>query len=261
MSNRYSTIPGSQRAQAGPRTVQVLIWRADSPLPWPHHIWGRCRHGFRKGSSSGGMAPAPIPAGIAWFPWPYGLLPQIYCGIWRSSCPPYCPTEEGGILMDNWSRRSLPSAETSTDDSTYSSAPRFRKAIRHWLWCFRDWFWHSPPPGWWCYRLFSRAVAPQHQKLPAYERELIGLVKAVRHWRPYIWGRAFTVRTNHFSLKYLLDQRLSTISQHTSQQTVWLRHRNWIQARKTQRLRSLPQSRSLPHSPLRTPKRLARISS
>jgi len=32
--------------------------------------------------------------------------------------------------------------------------------------------------------LFSRAVAPHHAKLLAYERELIGLVKAVRHWRP-----------------------------------------------------------------------------
>jgi hypothetical protein len=62
---------------------------------------------------------------------------------------------------------------------------------------------------------FSRAVAPHHQKLPAYERELIGLVKAVRNWRPYLWGRAFTVRTDHYSLKFLLDQRLSTISQHT----------------------------------------------
>jgi hypothetical protein len=29
---------------------------------------------------------------------------------------------------------------------------------------------------------FSRAVAPHHAKLPAYERELIGLVKVVRHW-------------------------------------------------------------------------------
>jgi hypothetical protein len=42
---------------------------------------------------------------------------------------------------------------------------------------------------------FSQPVAPHHQKLPAYERELISLVKAVHHWRPYIWGRAFTVRT------------------------------------------------------------------
>jgi hypothetical protein len=28
---------------------------------------------------------------------------------------------------------------------------------------------------------FSRAIAPHHDKLVAYERELIGLVKAVRH--------------------------------------------------------------------------------
>jgi hypothetical protein len=62
---------------------------------------------------------------------------------------------------------------------------------------------------------FIRAVAPHHQELSAYERELIGLVKAVRNWRPYLWGCAFTVRTDHYSLKFLLDQRLSTIPQHT----------------------------------------------
>jgi hypothetical protein len=36
----------------------------------------------------------------------------------------------------------------------------------------------------------------------------------VRHWRPYLWGRPFLVRTDHYSLKFLLDQRLSTIPQH-----------------------------------------------
>jgi hypothetical protein len=62
---------------------------------------------------------------------------------------------------------------------------------------------------------FSRLVVLHHQKLLAYERELIGLVQAERHWRLYIWGHPFTVRTNHYSLKFLLDQRLSTIPQHT----------------------------------------------
>jgi hypothetical protein len=57
-------------------------------------------------------------------------------------------------------------------------------------------------------------VAPRHRALATYERELIGLVQAVRHWRSYLWGRSFTVRTDHYSLKYLLDQRLSTIPQH-----------------------------------------------
>jgi hypothetical protein len=61
---------------------------------------------------------------------------------------------------------------------------------------------------------FSRPVAPRHRALAAYERELIGLVQAVRHWRPYLWGRRFSVKTDHYSLKYLLDQRLATIPQH-----------------------------------------------
>jgi hypothetical protein len=61
---------------------------------------------------------------------------------------------------------------------------------------------------------YSRPVAPRHRALAAYERELIGLVQAVRHWRPYLWGRSFVIRTGHYSLKYLLYQRLSTIPQH-----------------------------------------------
>jgi hypothetical protein len=61
---------------------------------------------------------------------------------------------------------------------------------------------------------FSRPFTARHLKLAAYEKELIGLVQAVRHWRPYLWGRSFWVRTDHYSLKFLLDQRLSTVLQH-----------------------------------------------
>jgi hypothetical protein len=34
----------------------------------------------------------------------------------------------------------------------------------------------------------------------------------VRHWRP--WGQPFRVRTDYYNLKFLLDQRLSTVPQH-----------------------------------------------
>jgi hypothetical protein len=61
---------------------------------------------------------------------------------------------------------------------------------------------------------FSKPFATRHLKAAAYERELIGLVQAVRHWRPYLWGRKFVVRTDHYALKYMLDQRLSTVPQH-----------------------------------------------
>lgn len=60
---------------------------------------------------------------------------------------------------------------------------------------------------------FSSTFAQRHRKLPAYEKELIGLTKAVRHWHPYFWGNSFIVRTDHYSLKFLLEQRISTSPQ------------------------------------------------
>jgi hypothetical protein len=57
-------------------------------------------------------------------------------------------------------------------------------------------------------------ITVHHMKLTAYERELISIVHVVHHWRPYLWGRAFVIKTGHYSIKFLLDQRLSTILQH-----------------------------------------------
>ncbi|WVZ49312.1 hypothetical protein U9M48_000681 [Paspalum notatum var. saurae] len=61
---------------------------------------------------------------------------------------------------------------------------------------------------------FCRPFAARHLKLAAYEWELIDLVQAVRHWHPYLWGHTFVLRTDHYNLKYLLDQRVSTVPQH-----------------------------------------------
>lgn len=67
---------------------------------------------------------------------------------------------------------------------------------------------------------FSCLVTSQHAKLVAYERELIGLVQAVRHWRPYLWTREFILRTDHCSLKNLLDSTLlHDPSPHLGEQT------------------------------------------
>jgi hypothetical protein len=61
---------------------------------------------------------------------------------------------------------------------------------------------------------FSQPVTARHAKLTDYEHELIGLVQAVRHWQPYLWGRAFMIKNDHYSLEFLLDQCLSTIPEH-----------------------------------------------
>ncbi|WVZ69650.1 hypothetical protein U9M48_018405 [Paspalum notatum var. saurae] len=54
---------------------------------------------------------------------------------------------------------------------------------------------------------FSRPFAARHLKLAAYERELIGLVQAVRHWRPYLWGRHFTWISKLFGFDFDVEYR------------------------------------------------------
>lgn len=83
----------------------------------------------------------------------------------------------------------------------YGGQRRFERGVRH-------------RPGARPLAFFNRTFAACHHKLSAYERELIGLIQAVQHWRPYLWGRHFIARTDHYSLKYQLDQLLSTVPQH-----------------------------------------------
>ena len=50
----------------------------------------------------------------------------------------------------------------------------------------------------------SKALAPKHQALSIYEKEFMGVVLAVERWRHYLLGRYFVIKTDHFSLKYLM---------------------------------------------------------
>ena len=60
----------------------------------------------------------------------------------------------------------------------------------------------------------SKALGPRQQGLSTYEREMLAILQAVTKWKQYLWGRTFKIRTDHVSLKYLLDQKLSFPSQH-----------------------------------------------
>ena len=56
----------------------------------------------------------------------------------------------------------------------------------------------------------SKTLAPKHQQLFAYEKELKEVVLAMEKWRPYLLGRHFIIKTDNFSLKYLLEQKITT---------------------------------------------------
>lgn len=60
---------------------------------------------------------------------------------------------------------------------------------------------------------FSKALSARNLAKSAYEKELMAIVLAVQHWRPYLLGRHFTVCTDQKSLRQLLHQRITTVDQ------------------------------------------------
>ena len=59
----------------------------------------------------------------------------------------------------------------------------------------------------------SKALAPKHQTLSTYEKEFLAVMLALEKWRGYLLDRHFIIKTDHYSLKYLLDQRITTPAQ------------------------------------------------
>lgn len=64
---------------------------------------------------------------------------------------------------------------------------------------------------------FSATLKGSALSLSTYEKKMLTIVKAKRKWRPYLLGKPFVVRTDQKSLKYLMEQRITTPTQ-----TRWL---------------------------------------
>lgn len=59
----------------------------------------------------------------------------------------------------------------------------------------------------------SKSLYEKNQTLSTYEKEMLAVVLAVQKWRLYVLGRHFKIKTDHQSLKYLLQQRINTPNQ------------------------------------------------
>ncbi|GKA86981.1 ty3-gypsy retrotransposon protein [Tanacetum coccineum] len=59
-----------------------------------------------------------------------------------------------------------------------------------------------------CY--FSRKLGPRMRLAATYQKELFAIVEAVFKWRQYLLGRRFIIRTDHKSIKELMQQVIQT---------------------------------------------------
>ena len=66
-------------------------------------------------------------------------------------------------------------------------------------------------------RFFSRAMTKAERNYSTYDRELLAIVSAIRHFRRHLLGRRFVLRTDHKPLQYFPVTRDS-----------WGRHARWL---------------------------------
>ncbi|GKB27941.1 putative mitochondrial protein [Tanacetum coccineum] len=55
-----------------------------------------------------------------------------------------------------------------------------------------------------------KTLSTKHQAMSTYEKEFLAVVAALDKWKGYFFDRHFKIKTDHFSLKYLLNQKLTT---------------------------------------------------
>ena len=59
----------------------------------------------------------------------------------------------------------------------------------------------------------SKALSPSHQNKSTYDKEMLAVVRAATRWRPYLIGRRFQIKTDHKSLEYFLERKISSPEQ------------------------------------------------
>lgn len=60
---------------------------------------------------------------------------------------------------------------------------------------------------------FSKALGPRGQAMSTYEKELMAVVAAVKKWSSYLMDKHFFIKTDHWALKFLTDQKISNLLQ------------------------------------------------
>ncbi|XP_026410936.1 uncharacterized protein LOC113306183 [Papaver somniferum] len=57
---------------------------------------------------------------------------------------------------------------------------------------------------------FSKPLGPRARALSTYEKEFLAIVLAVQRWRQYLQGHKFNIRTDHQSIHYFLNKKITT---------------------------------------------------
>lgn len=181
--------------------LQVHFCHTLGGLHGPHHFGSLCRHEQQQSGSSRYLATTTIRARL---PRLDGIQLPLHTRLRDNGGPSHAAPKERQLLVDGRGHDDILGAKGGPFHYPRPSPAELRQALHRRLQRVGHRLWRCSSPG---------HQAPDLLKVAAYERELISLVQAIRYWRPYLQGWPFIVRTNHFVLKFMLDQHLSKVPQ------------------------------------------------
>jgi hypothetical protein len=59
----------------------------------------------------------------------------------------------------------------------------------------------------------SKQLSKRNLGKPIYEKEMLAILHVVDLWNPYLLGQCFQINTDHQSLKYFMEQCISSLAQ------------------------------------------------
>jgi hypothetical protein len=69
----------------------------------------------------------------------------------------------------------------------------------------------------------SKQLLERHLGQSIYEKEMVSIMHVVDPWHPYVLGQRFQIKIDHQSLKYFLEQRISSpIIAKMGDQAIWI---------------------------------------
>ena len=113
------------------------------------------------------------------------------------------------IRVDGGVRRRFSTSEAGTNRSPNPGIPKYQRPICPGHRCQQLWCGCCPVAGAArgreSYRLLQPSADEAREALCVTRKELLSVVASVKHFHHYLYGRPFTVRTDHGALKWLLN--------------------------------------------------------
>lgn len=130
--------------------------------------------------------------------------------LWKDCSPTHDFAQEECFQLVSSYRRILSSIGSCHVLYSGIYHAKFLQDVHHWDWCLWTQNWSLLMQEGRALAFTSKALSGRKLAKSTFEKEMLAIIHVIQHWWPYLIGHHFIIKTDHHSLKYFLEQFIST---------------------------------------------------